>query len=36
MGENKTSYYNYVKQEMRSKNPYRRVEIKKARVYVEE
>jgi len=34
-GENNTSYYNIVKQDLRSNNPYRRIEIIKARVYVE-
>ena len=34
-GENYTSYYNLVKQDLRSNNPYRRIEIIKARVYIE-
>tara|TARA_Y100001970_G_scaffold17659_1_gene19835 strand:+ start:595 stop:1506 length:912 start_codon:yes stop_codon:yes gene_type:complete len=34
-GETRSSYYNLVKQDLRSNNPYRRVEITKARVYVE-
>ena len=35
-GENYTSYYNLVKQDLRSNNPYRRIEIIKARVYVDD
>ena len=34
-GETRTSYYNLVKQDLRSNNPYRRIEITRARVYVE-
>ena len=36
LGENKTSYSNKIKKEIRSRNPYRRIEINKARVKVEE
>ena len=36
IGENGTSYYNTVKQAIRSNNPYRRIEILKARVYVDD
>ena len=35
LGETYSSYYNFVKQDVRSNNPYRRVEITKARVYVQ-
>ena len=33
--ETYSSYYNLVKQDLRSNNPYRRIEITKARVYAE-
>jgi len=36
LGENKTSYSDKMKKEIRSRNPYRRIEIEKARVKVEE
>ena len=36
MGENQTSYLDTVRKALRSNNPYRRIEIVTARVYVEE
>ena len=35
LGETYSSYYNLVRQDLSSNNPYRRIEITKARVYVE-
>ena len=35
LGENSSSFRNQVVKELRSKNPFRRIEIKKARVYVQ-